>query len=107
MTTKEICDLSLMSWNILAPCWVKKEWYPSFYELASDYQTRINKILSKICSCNCNIIMIQEAQENLIHLFKQKLGENYLYEFAPNNPTASSIANGLLTLINKDWKYSN
>ena len=102
-----IADLSLMSWNILAPCWVKKEWYPSFYDLAADYKTRIKKITSNISSRNCNVVMIQEAQEDLIPLYKEKLGENYSFEFAPNNPSASSISNGLLTLIHKDWKYAN
>jgi len=107
MDTKEILDLSLMSWNILAPCWVKKEWYPSWYELAADYQTRMEKILSKISSSNCNLIFIQEAQENLLYLFEQKLTEKYFYQFAANNPSASSIKNGLLTLVEKNWKYSN
>jgi mRNA deadenylase 3'-5' endonuclease subunit Ccr4 len=107
MNTNQMLDLSLMCWNILAPCWVEKEWHPSSYELASDYQTRINKILSIISSFNFDVIMIQEAQENFLHLFKQKLDEIYLFEFAPNNPTTSSFSNGLLTLINRNWKYSN
>ena len=107
MNTKQTLDLSLMSWNILAPCWVEKEWYPSLYELAADYQTRINIIIAKISLFNCDVIMIQEAQENLIHLFKQKLNDNYFYQFASNNPSGSSFSNGLLTLIHKDWKYFN
>ncbi|CAF4642552.1 unnamed protein product, partial [Rotaria magnacalcarata] len=49
--------------------------------------------------------MIQEAQEDTIHLLEEKLDGNYLYEFSANNPTAASIPNGLLTLIHKDWKY--
>ena len=64
MNAKEMVDLSLMSWNILAPCWVEKVWYPSSYKLAADYQTRINKILSEICLHNCDIVFIQEAQED-------------------------------------------
>ncbi len=95
-----------MSWNILAPCWVHKDWYPSSYELASNYRTRITTILSKISSCNCDVVMIQEAQEDMISLYKEKLNDNYIFEFAPNNPTAASIPNGLLTLIHKDWKYA-
>jgi len=106
MSTEQKIDLSLMSWNILAPCWVHKDWYPSSYELASNYRTRITTILSKISSCNCDVVMIQEAQEDMISLYKEKLNENYIFEFAPNNPTAASIANGLLTLIHKDWKYA-
>ncbi len=99
-------DLSLMSWNILAPCWVKKEWYPSLYHLANDYQMRMDIILSKILSLNCNIVMIQEAQENLLHLIQEKLGEKYFFEFTQNNPSASPIANGLVTLIDKNWIYA-
>jgi mRNA deadenylase 3'-5' endonuclease subunit Ccr4 len=95
-----------MSWNILAPCWVEQEWYPSMYQLANDYQTRINVILSEISLLNCDIIIIQEAQQDLLHLFQEKLGEKYFYEFAANNPTTLSIDNGLLTLINKDWIYA-
>ncbi|CAF3031550.1 unnamed protein product [Rotaria socialis] len=105
MNKDENNDLSLISWNILAPCWVNKEWYPTLYHLAADYQARINKIVSHISSLNCHVIMIQEAQEDTIHLFKEKLGGNYLYAFSPNNPTAASIPNGLLTLIHQDWKY--
>ncbi len=107
MSKNETCDLSLMYWNILAPCWVLKEWYPYSYGLANDYQTRMNKILSEISSSNCDVIMIQEAQQDFLYLFKEKLGENYLFEYAPNSPIACSTSNGLLTLINKNWKYSN
>ncbi|CAF4048935.1 unnamed protein product, partial [Adineta steineri] len=43
MSTEErMFDLSLISWNILAPCWVNKDWYPSLYELAIDSKTRSN-----------------------------------------------------------------
>lgn len=107
MSRKEICDLSLMSWNILAPCWVKKEWYPSSYDLASDFSGRFNKIISRINSLNANIIMIQEAQEDYLYLFKEKLNENYLFEYTKNNPSQSLHSNGLLTLIEKKWIYSN
>ncbi|CAF3791138.1 unnamed protein product [Rotaria sordida] len=106
MNPSKVCDLSLMSWNILAPCWVEKEWYPSVYDLAADYETRIKTIASNISSRNCNVIMIQEAQEDMIPFFQEELGNDYLAEFAPNNPTPSPIGNGLLTLIHKDWKYA-
>ncbi|CAF1046284.1 unnamed protein product [Adineta steineri] len=105
-TEERMFDLSLISWNILAPCWVNKDWYPSLYELAIDSKTRSNIILSKISSMNCDIIIIQEAQQDFICLCKEKFHNNYIYEFAPNNPTMSSISNGLLTLINKNWKYA-
>ncbi|CAF0858770.1 unnamed protein product [Rotaria sordida] len=95
-------DLSLMSWNILASCWINKESYPTLYELAADYQTRMNTIASQISSLNCNVTILQEAQENIIPSLKEKLGDNYLYQFAPNNPTSASVANGLLTLKKKD-----
>ena len=51
-------DLSLMSWNILAPCWVNEEWYPSMYQLAKDSQKRMEKILSEISSCSSDVVMI-------------------------------------------------
>ncbi|CAF1616664.1 unnamed protein product [Adineta ricciae] len=35
-------DLSLLSWNILAPCWVLKEWYPP------DLNTETNGLLTLI-----------------------------------------------------------
>ncbi|CAF0971013.1 unnamed protein product [Didymodactylos carnosus] len=35
------------------------------------------------------------------------MGDDYLYEFASNNPTSAPNANGLLTLIRKDWKYTS
>ncbi|CAF2599592.1 unnamed protein product [Rotaria sp. Silwood2] len=95
-----------MSWNILAPCWVEKEWYPSLYDLAADHETRIKTIASNISSYNWDVIMIQEAQEDMISLFQEELGNDYLAEFARNNPNPCSVANGLLTLIHKDWKYA-
>jgi endonuclease/exonuclease/phosphatase family metal-dependent hydrolase len=98
--------LSLVSWNILAPCWVDKEWYPTVYDLAADYETRINTIASQISLLNRDVTMIQEAQEDMIPLLKEKLGDNCLYEFASNIPTSDSINCGLLTLIRKDWKYA-
>jgi endonuclease/exonuclease/phosphatase family metal-dependent hydrolase len=107
MTTKPTHDVSLLSWNILAPCWVNREWYPTLYDVAADHQTRINTITAHISSLGHDVIMIQEAQEDTIPLLKEKLGDGYLYEFAPNNPTAASIANGLLVLIRKDWKYAS
>ncbi|CAF4881441.1 unnamed protein product [Rotaria sp. Silwood1] len=106
MNPKTICDLSLMSWNILAPCWVDKEWYPSVYDLAADHETRIKTIASTISVHNWDVIMIQEAQEDMIPLFQEELGNDYLADFAQNNPTSCSMANGLLTLIHKDWKYA-
>ncbi|CAF3198237.1 unnamed protein product [Rotaria socialis] len=106
MKANQTCDLLLMSWNILAPCWVEKEWYPSVYDLAADHHTRIKVIASNISAWNCNVIMIQEAQENMIPLFQEKLGDRYISEFAPNNPSSTSLANGLLTLIHKDWRYA-
>jgi endonuclease/exonuclease/phosphatase family metal-dependent hydrolase len=107
MATKPTHDVSLLSWNILAPCWVKREWYPALYDTAADHRTRINKIASHISSLGHDVTMIQEAQEDTIPLLKEKLGDDYLYEFAPNNPTAASIKNGLLALICKDWKYAS
>lgn len=47
-------DFSLMSWNILAPCWVNKEWYPSMYQLANDHEKRMEKISSEISSRYCD-----------------------------------------------------
>ncbi|CAF3957704.1 unnamed protein product, partial [Rotaria sordida] len=69
---------------------------------SADYQTRMNTIASQISSLNCNVTILQEAQENIIPSLKEKLGDNYLYQFAPNNPISASVANGLLTLIKKD-----
>jgi len=34
-------EFSLTSWNILAPCWITQDWYPSLYHLASNHQKRI------------------------------------------------------------------
>lgn len=106
MEKKQRYDFSLMSWSILAPCWVNKEWYPSMYQLANDHQKRMEKICSEICSCHCDVVMIQEAQEDLLPSFEMKLGEKYFFQFAANNPSTSSIPNGLVTLIKKDWIYS-
>lgn len=106
MSTQHIVDLSLMSWNILAPCWVNKEWYPSLYELAAAWQARFAIILAKICAMNCDVVFIQEAQEEFLPLFRDKLGGEYTLHFAPNNPTSAAASNGLLMLINKKWMHA-
>src|SRR5438094_10454330 len=96
-------DLSLLSWNILAPCWVLKEWYPSLYDLAADNETRLKLIIEHIRSLGHDIVMLQEAQEDQLDLFKEILGDDYLFEFVSNNPTPALKANGLLTLIRKNY----
>jgi endonuclease/exonuclease/phosphatase family metal-dependent hydrolase len=100
-------DMSLLSWNILAPCWVNKEWYPLLYEPAADDQTRLNTIAARIASLGHDVVMIQEAQENKLSLFKEKLDEAYFFEYFSNDSTTASAANGLLTLIRKNWKYAS
>ena len=107
MSAAHTYDLSLMSWNILAPCWVEKEWYPFLYQVASDHDTRLSSIVSHISSGGHDVIILQEVQEDTFARLEEKLGQNYIYEFAPNNPTASSLANGLLTLIRKDWVHAS
>jgi len=77
MTLTSSHDLSLLSWNILAPCWVFKEWYPSQYDLAADDQTRLKLIIAHIRSLGCDIVLIQEAQEDQLYLFKELLGDDY------------------------------
>ncbi|CAF4450474.1 unnamed protein product, partial [Rotaria magnacalcarata] len=74
-TAKSSHDLSLLSWNTLAPCWVLKEWYPSLYDLAVDDQTRVELIIAHIRSLDHDIVVIQEAQEDQLCLFKEKLGD--------------------------------
>ena len=106
MSVTRTCDLSLMSWNILAPCWVRKEWYPSLYETASDHETRLSSIVSHISSGGHDMIILQ-VQGTMFARLKEKLGSHYIYEFAPNNPTASSLENGLATLIRKDWVHAS
>lgn len=102
----EEIDFSLMSWNILAPCWVQKDWYPSVYHLASDHEKRLNLIFDNIIALNCDLIFLQETQADLLSLFQEKFGEKYLFEYAPNNPTSASLSNGLLVLIKTDWIYT-
>ncbi|UJR07163.1 hypothetical protein I4U23_011451 [Adineta vaga] len=100
-------DLSLLSWNILAPCWILKEWYPSMYDLAADNRTRLELVISHIKTLAHDIVFIQEAQEDQLDLFKEKLSNDYYYEYISNNPTPCSAANGLLTLIRKNYLYAS
>jgi len=107
MTLTSSHDLSLLSWNILAPCYVFKEWYPSQYDLAADDQTRLKLIIPHIRSLSFDIVIIQEAQEDQLYLFKELLGDDYFFEYISNNPTPVSKANGLLTLIRKNYSYAS
>jgi endonuclease/exonuclease/phosphatase family metal-dependent hydrolase len=100
-------DLSLMSWNILAPCWVKNDWYPTLFTVASDYHTRLSTIVSYISSCQHDVITLQEVQEETMSILEEMLSNNYTLQFAWNNPTDSSNANGLATLIRKKWRYAS
>jgi mRNA deadenylase 3'-5' endonuclease subunit Ccr4 len=107
MNTESRHDLSLLSWNILAPCWVNKEWYPVYYEAAANHQSRLDTITARIASLAHDVVMIQEAQEDTIPLFKQKLDTDYSFEFVANDSTAASTPNGLLTLIRRNWRYAS
>ncbi|CAF0861439.1 unnamed protein product [Rotaria sp. Silwood1] len=100
-------DLCLLSWNILAPCWVNQDWYPTLFEIAVNHRERINKIANRILSLEHDIVLIQEAQEDTVQLLRKKLDEHYVFHSAWNHPTAASVRNGLLTLIRKDWKYAS
>ena len=100
-------ELLLLSWNILAPCLVRKEWYPTLYDLAADHRTRVALITLSIASLRPDICMLQEAQEDMIPVLVQNLGDDYLYQFAPNNPSECMIGTGLLVLIRKDWKFAS
>ena len=100
-------DLSLMSWNILAPCWVAKEWYPVLYDLAADHPTRLSTIISHILSLHCDVVFLQEVQDTILVQLEEKLRHRYTFQFIANNPTTSSEPNGLLTMIRKDWKYAS
>lgn len=100
-------DLRLLSWNVLAPCWVNQPWYPTLFELAANYEERFSKIVHKILSLDFDVVLIQEAQEDIVPLLKQKLNDFYVFHHSWNHPTAASVPNGLLTLIRKDWKYAS
>lgn len=100
-------DLSLLSWNILAPCWVFKQWYPSLYDAAADEQSRLPLIIEHIRSLAHDVVFLQEAQEDRLGLFREKLADDYFIEFAGNNPTANPKANGLLTLVRKQYAYAS
>ena len=100
-------DLSLMSWNILAPCWVKKEWYPVLYDLTVDYQTRLSTIISHISSLHCDVVFLQEVQDTTLVQLEEQLRHRYKFRFIANNPTTGSAPNGLLTMIRNDWKYAS
>ena len=100
-------DLWLMSWNILAPCWVAKEWYPALYDLAADHPTRLSTIITHILSLHCDVIFLQEVQDTVLVQLEEKLRHRYTFQFVANNPTSSSEANGLLTMIRKDWKHAS
>ena len=102
MRVSSVCDLSIMSWNVLAPCWVKQEWYPYQFEAASDHGKRFSTIVSHLTNLPHDIIILQEVQENMYTRLKESFDEMYTFDFAPNSPTTCSAANGLLTLIRKD-----
>jgi len=52
---------------------------------------------------NCDLILLQETQENALNLFKEKMDDKYRFGYsAPNHPTVCSISNGLLILTEKD-----
>ncbi|CAF2534041.1 unnamed protein product [Rotaria sp. Silwood2] len=100
-------DLCLLSWNILAPCWVNQDWYPTLFEIAVNHHERLNKIGDRILSLGYDVVLIQEAQEDTVLLLRQKLDDHYVFHSAWNHPTAASVRNGLLTLIRKNWKYAS
>lgn len=98
--------MNLLSWNILAPYWVRSEWYPTLFHHASQHNDRFKKISQKIKSLNFDVVLIQEAQEDVIPLLKETLNDDYYFHAAWNDPKIQSVRHGLLTLIRKQWYFA-
>lgn len=94
-------NFRLLSWNILAPCWVRAEWFPKDFQQANQHDERLKKITEQIRLFDGDLVFLQEAQEDTIEKLRENFAEIYEIHVAWNSPSESSIKNGLAVFIRK------
>lgn len=88
--------LRVMSFNVLASCWVKPEWFPGLDASILNLETRVALNVKAIVARQPDIVCLQEVDANSHPLFETLL-QQHGYAITPlskNEPSSSPIANG-------------
>ena len=94
--------LVIKSFNILAPVWVKPEWFPDVSKDLLDIKNRRERYMSCILADDPDIICLQEVTASELVYIRSTLENTHIIsELAANNPTSASEDNGTATLIRK------
>ncbi|VBB18463.1 endonuclease/exonuclease/phosphatase family protein [Yasminevirus sp. GU-2018] len=71
---------TVMTWNILAPVWIRKSVYYCIPDNLLNTENRINKIASHITKTNPDILCLQEVQPSTLNILVEKLNNRYKVE---------------------------
>jgi endonuclease/exonuclease/phosphatase family metal-dependent hydrolase len=100
---------SVMSFNLLADCWVKPEWFPGVRkDLLLDHKTRRSAAMAVIGGWAADIVCLQEVEEHVRTGLLEAFGRIYhISPLSANSPTSArdaegrEIANGTLIMAKR------
>jgi mRNA deadenylase 3'-5' endonuclease subunit Ccr4 len=70
-------DIRILTYNVLAAVFVKKQYYPNTPSNLLDYQNRREHTLRLIQNSSADFVMLQEAQEQDRFLFEKHFPSAY------------------------------
>lgn len=106
-TTSQQQQIKIMSWNILANCWVKPEWFLGVDLKLLDSTFRLQLNVSTIETSGADIVFLQEVDETSEKILLVELDKiGYHVSKMSKNPTSfSPVANGTAIAIKKSLMY--
>ena len=98
--------ISVMSFNLLARCWVKPEWFPGVDVKTLVWEARVALNLKTITDAAPDVVCMQEVDEHSYPILKEKLAKAgyHLTDLAANHPSSAAVKNGTATAYSaKRW----
>mmetsp|Transcript_87024 Transcript_87024/g.241348 ORF Transcript_87024/g.241348 Transcript_87024/m.241348 type:complete len:309 (-) Transcript_87024:86-1012(-) len=93
--------MRVLSFNILAPCWVG-ETYRGIEDALLEAGSRRVKVCQVIARSRADVVCLQEVQADQVSLLRECLGDEFdVSELAENRPTSAPIPNGVLMLTRR------
>lgn len=101
-TSTKPLSFSMTTFNVLADCWVNKDWYPGVDPELLEISNRLPLLIQSLKSWNSDIYCLQEVEAHVAKVLVREFGEEYLIPtLACNRPTSASIDNGTLIMVRK------
>ena len=95
--------LRVLSFNILADCWVNADWYRGVPLECLDREARFALILRAVRESACSVACLQEVMEDELTRLAHALQTTYwATPLSANCPTSASAANGTAMLVHRD-----